>query len=114
MANNAVVNSLTFTGSVAGQATIQAQSIAGNLTLLLPNFTPTQGQLLGVQSIVGFDVFLGWVPQSGVQVALSQILPSGATSGQTVTFNGTNWVPSTTLPGGGTVTSVSGAGIATR
>lgn len=66
MANNPVVNSLTFTGSVAGQASIQSQGIAGGLTFLLPNTAPTQGQLLDVSAINGNNVFLGWVsPQSG-------------------------------------------------
>src|SRR5579863_2680631 len=107
MANNPVVNSITFTGNVAGQATIQAQGIAGGLTYLLPNTAPSLGQLLDVQSISGNNVFLGWAnSQTSPTILLSQILPSGATSGQTIVFNGTNWVPSTGLPGEGTVTSV--------
>jgi hypothetical protein len=106
MANNPVVNTLTFTGNVAGQATIQAQGIAGGLTFLLPNTTPIQGQLLDVQSINGANVFLGWVSPQSTSITLSQIQASGATTGQTIIFNGTNWVPSTGLPGEGTVTSV--------
>jgi len=106
MANNPVVNTLTFTGNVAGQATIQAQGIAGGLTFLLPNTVPVQGQLIDVVSVNGTNVFLGWVSPQSTSITLSQILPSGATSGQTIVFNGTNWVPSTGLPGEGTVTSV--------
>src|SRR5271154_4208612 len=107
MANNPVVNTLTFTGNVAGQATIQAQGIAGGLTFLLPNTVPVQGQLLNALSINGNNVFLGFVSPQSTSISLSQILPSGATSGQTITFNGTNWVASTGLPGEGTVTSFS-------
>ena len=60
MANNPVVNTLTFSGSVAGQATIQAQGIAGGLTFLLPNTVPIVNQLLTATAINGNNVFLGW------------------------------------------------------
>jgi hypothetical protein len=61
MANNPVVNSITFTGSVAGQATLQAQGIAGGLTFLLPNIPPIVGQALSAQAVNGNNIFLNWV-----------------------------------------------------
>jgi hypothetical protein len=65
MSNNPVLNSLTFTGSVAGQASIQAQGVAGGLTFLLPNIPPIQGQQITVTAVNGTNVFLGWSsPQS--------------------------------------------------
>src|ERR1700675_3737706 len=60
MANNPVVNSITFKGSVAGQASLQAQGIAGNLTFLLPNIPPIVNQGLIATAINGNNVFLGW------------------------------------------------------
>src|SRR5271167_361026 len=106
MANNPVVNSLTFVGSVAGQATIQSQGIAGGLTFLLPNTVPVQGQLLNALSINGNNVFLGFVSPQSSSISLSQILQSGASTGQVIEWSGTAWVASTSIPGSGTVTSV--------
>lgn len=106
MANNPVVNSITFAGGVAGQASVQAQGIAGNLTFLLPNTAPITGQLLDVQAVNGNNVFLGWVSAGTESISLGQILQSGATTNQTIIWNGTAWVPSSALPGEGTVTSV--------
>src|SRR5271157_677688 len=106
MANNPVVNSLTFVGSVAGQASIQSQGIAGGLTFLLPNTAPITGQMINVSSINGNNVFLGWASQQATSVALSQLTQSGATMGQIIEWNGSAWVPSSAIPGVGTVTSV--------
>src|SRR5271163_973675 len=108
MANNPVVNSLTFTGSVAGQASLQSQGIAGNLTFLLPNVPPTVGQLLTATSINGNNVFFGWSSSSGAPsfsqitglLALSQIAQGGATAGQALEWSGTAWAPAT-LSGSG-------------
>jgi hypothetical protein len=106
MANNPVVNTLTFTGSVAGQASIQAQGIAGGLTFLLPNTVPIQGQLMTATAINGNNVFLGFVSPQSSSISLSQITQSGATNGQTIEWNGSAWVPTSMVPGAGTVTSV--------
>src|SRR5579871_1523905 len=96
MANNPVVNSLTFTGSVAGQASIQSQGIAGGLTFLLPNTVPVQGQLMTALAINGNNVFLGWAAQRSLtNIPLSALAQSGATTGQVIEWNGTAWVPST-------------------
>src|SRR5271154_2440370 len=108
MANNGIVNSLTFTGAVVGSATIQAQSVAGNLTFLLPNQVPTALQILTAQSVNGNVVSLGWsAPQSAPSfssitglLALSQIAQGGATSGQALEWSGTAWAPAT-LSGAG-------------
>src|SRR5271170_726659 len=113
MANNPIVNSLTLVGSVVGQATIQAQGVAGNLTFLLPNVPPNVNQLLTVSTVNGNNVFLGWTSPQSEQIALSQLSQSGATTNQVIQWNGTAWVPATVAVSGGTVTSVSGAGIAT-
>src|SRR5271166_2017107 len=118
MANNGIVNSLTFTGAVVGSATIQAQSVAGNLTFLLPNQVPTALQILTAQSVNGNVVSLGWsAPQSAPSfssitgsLALSQISTAGASIGDVVYFNGTNWAVSASVPGTGTVTSVTVVG----
>src|SRR5271156_3023806 len=112
MANNPIINSLTFTGTVAGQASIQSQGIAGGLTFLLPNTAPISGQLVTVSSINGNNVFLGWSSQQSTSVALSQLTQSGATTNQVIQWNGTAWVPAT-VAGGSGVTSVATAGIAT-
>ena len=114
MANNGIVNSLTFTGSVVGSATIQAQSVAGNLTFLLPNQVPTALQILTAQTINGNVVSLGWsAPQSAPSfstitgsLALSQIAQSGASTNDVIQWNGTAWAASASAPGSGTVTSV--------
>lgn len=98
MASNPIVSSLTFTGSVAGQASIQAQGIAGGLTLLLPNMLPIQGQLLDVQSLSGNNVFLGWVSAQSEQINLTQLAQSSATTGQVIEWNGSAWAPAT-VPG---------------
>jgi len=111
MANNPVVNSLTFTGSVAGQASIQSQGIAGNLTFLLPNTAPITGQLVTVSAINGNNVFLGWSSQQSLtNIPLSALAQSGATTGQVIEWNGSAWVASTGVPGSGTVTSVTFTG----
>lgn len=107
MASNPVVNTLTFAGSVAGQASISAQGIAGGLTLLLPNLVPVQGQLLTAASINGNNVFLGWSSaQSLSNIPLSALAQSGATTNQIIEWNGTAWAPASAVPGAGTVTSV--------
>jgi hypothetical protein len=107
MANNPVVNSITFTGNVAEQATIQAQGIAGGLTFLLPNTAPIQGQLLDVSAISGNNVFLGWASaQSLSNIPLTALSTSGALSGDVIQFNGSTWAVSAFVPGSGTVTSV--------
>src|SRR5271166_4162873 len=114
MANNGIVNSLTFTGAVVGSATIQAQSVAGNLTFLLPNQVPTALQILTAQSVNGNVVSLGWsAPQSAPSfstitgsLALSQISTAGASSGDVIQFVGGVWAVSASVPGSGTVTSV--------
>jgi len=108
MANNGIVNSLTFTGAVVGSATIQAQSVAGNLTFLLPNQVPTALQILTAQSVNGNVVSLGWsAPQSAPSfssitgsLALSQIAQGGATVGQALEWSGSAWAPAT-LSGAG-------------
>src|SRR5271154_550757 len=112
MANNPVVNSLTFVGAVAGQASIQSQGIAGGLTFLLPNTAPISGQLVTVSSINGNNVFLGWTSQQSTSVALSQLTQSGATMGQIIEWNGSAWVPSSAIPGVGTVTNFSAGTLA--
>lgn len=96
MANNGIVNSLTFTGTVVGQATIQAQSVGGNLTFLLPNQVAVTGQLLSAQSINGNIVTLGWSnAQSLTDIPLSSLAQSGATTNQVIEWNGTAWTPTT-------------------
>ena len=107
MANNPVVNTLTFTGSVAGQATIQAQGIAGGLTFLLPNTVPNVNQLLTATAVNGNNVFLGWSSaQSLSNIPLSALSPAGATNGDVVQLVGGAWTFSAFVPGAGTVTSV--------
>src|SRR5271156_3488312 len=114
MANNGIVNSLTFTGSVVGSATIQAQSVAGNLTFLLPNQVPSANQLFAVESVNGNVVTIGFAAsqtspsfsQITGSLALSQIAQSGATPSQFIAWNGSAWTPTSTVPGEGTVTSV--------
>lgn len=104
---NAIVSTLIFNGSIAGTASIQSQGIAGNLTLQLPNVPPIQGQLMTATAINGTTVVLGWSSaQSLSNIPLSALAQSGATSGQIIEWNGSAWVPSTTVPGSGTVTSV--------
>lgn len=104
---NAIVNgTLSFKGAFAGQATLQAQPIGGNLTFQLPNIPPTNGQLIS-GTVNGNTVILGWAnPQSLSNIPLSALAQSGATSGQVIEWNGSAWVASTTVPGAGTVTSV--------
>src|SRR5271157_3863399 len=99
MANNPVVNTLTFTGNVAGQATIQAQGIAGGLTFLLPNTAPIVNQLITVASINGSNVFLGWVSPQGTIINLSQLAQTGASIGQVIEWNGTAWAPGSLTTG---------------
>lgn len=106
MATNPVVNSLTFVGAVAGQASIQAQGIAGGLTFLLPNTTPVVGQYIDVAAVNGNNVFLGWVSPNS-NIALANLDTTGASTGDVIYFDGTQWTVSTFMPGSGTVTSVS-------
>jgi hypothetical protein len=92
-AGNPVVSTLTFSGSVAGQATIQAQGIGGNLTFLLPNIAPIQGQLLDAAVINGNNVFLGWAsPASGTVASVSGagIATGIVTSSGSITVLGTS------------------------
>src|SRR5271170_2179808 len=120
MANNPVVNSITFSGSVAGQASLQSQGIAGNLTFLLPNTPPTVGQLLTATSINGNNVFFGWsasqsspsFSQITGQLALNQIAQGGAGTNQILEWNGSTWAPASAVPGAGTVTSFSAGTLA--
>src|SRR5271170_6658271 len=108
MANNPVVNSITFSGSVAGQASLQSQGIAGNLTFLLPNTPPTVGQLLTATSINGNNVFFGWSSmQAPTNIPLSSLAQSGATMNQIISWSGSAWVPTSSIPGEGTVTTFS-------
>ena len=66
MANNGIVNSLTFIGSVAEQVTIQSAPIGGNLIFQLPGLLPIANQLMAVQSVSGNVVSLAWAnPTSG-------------------------------------------------
>ena len=120
MANNGIVNSLTFTGAVQGSATIQAQSVAGSLTFLLPNQVPTALQILTAQSINGNVVTFGWsAPQSAPSfssitgsLALSQIAQGGASLNDVIQWNGTAWAASASAPGSGTVTTFSAGTLA--
>src|ERR1700675_570670 len=73
MANNPVVNSITFTGSVAGQASLQAQGIAGNLTFLLPNIPPIVGQVLTATAINGNSVFFGFSSPGSDEISTGQL-----------------------------------------
>jgi hypothetical protein len=52
---------LQLTGELAGAVQIGAQSLAGSLTILLPNAVPLQGQLVYVKSVNGNQVILDWV-----------------------------------------------------
>src|SRR5271170_6723518 len=100
MANNPVINSLIFVGAVAGQASIQSQGIAGGLTFLLPNTAPISGQLVTVSSINGNNVFLGWSSQQSLSnIPLSALAQSGATTNQIISWSGTAWVPTSSIPG---------------
>jgi hypothetical protein len=105
----ATVDTLIFTGSIAGQASIQSQPIGGNLTFQLPNIPPIVGQLMTATALNGSTVVMGWSSASS-SVSLSQITQSGATTNQTIEWNGTNWVPTSMIPGAGTVTSVTFTG----
>src|SRR5277367_6448529 len=109
MANNPIVNSLTLVGSVVGQATIQAQGVAGNLTFLLPNVPPNVNQLLTVTAVNGSNVFLGWTSPQSEQIALSQLSQSGATTNQVIEWNGSAWVPGSISSGVISVFGRSGA-----
>src|SRR5271170_2296276 len=119
MATNGIVSSLTFLSSVTGQTTVQGQAIGGNLTFQLPNQPPSVNQLFAVESVNGNVVTIGFAAsqtspsfsQITGQLNLSQIAASGASTGNSISWNGTAWVPVAALPGEGTVTSVSGAGI---
>jgi hypothetical protein len=104
---NAIVSTLIFQGSLAGTASVQAQGIAGNLTFQLPNTPPVQGQLMEAHAINGTTVVLGWAsPQSLSNIPLTALSQSGATTGEFIAWNGTQWAPSSFVPGSGTVTSV--------
>src|SRR5271169_4496440 len=96
MANNPVVNSLTFVGSVAGQASIQSQGIAGGLTFLLPNTAPSQNQLLTVGSISGNNVFLGWANSQSapINIPLTSLSTAGASDGDVIQFESGSWIVS--------------------
>lgn len=109
----AVVSSVVLQGSISQTLTLQAQPIAGNLVLNGPNTLPAANQLLSVASISGNTITLGWTAPATASVTLSQLAQSGATTNQIISWNGTNWIPTTAIPGEGTVTSVAGAGIAT-
>ena len=71
--NNPVVNSITFVGSLAQQATIEAQGIAGGLTFLLPNIPPIVGQVMSATAVNGNNVFLGFTPPPPSSFSFSQI-----------------------------------------
>ncbi len=49
-------------------------------------------------------------PTLGLQVALSQLAQDGATSGQIIAWDGTDWAPATPSGGAGSVTSVAATG----
>lgn len=106
MATNGIVNSLSFLGTFAGQATIQAQPIGGNLIFQLPNQLPSANQLMAVESVSGSVVTLGFAaPQSSPsfssitgQLALAQIAQGGATTNQVLEWNGTAWTPTSSPP----------------
>src|SRR5271166_2254375 len=106
---NATINgTLIFTGTFAGQASLQAQPIGGNLIFQLPNQLPTVNQILSVESVVGSVVTIGFAASSSApsfssitgSLALSQIAQGGATSGQALEWNGSAWAPAT-LSGAG-------------
>src|SRR5271170_6073811 len=106
---NATINgTLIFTGAFAGQASIQAQPIGGNLIFQLPNQLPTVNQLLSVESVSGSIVTIGFAASQSApsfsqitgSLALSQIAQGGATSGQALEWNGSAWAPAT-LSGAG-------------
>jgi hypothetical protein len=93
--NIATLDQLIFKGSVAGQASIQSQGVAGGLNFLLPNTPPQQNQLLTASSIAGNNIFLGWSSPATATINLSQLTQSGATTGQIIEWNGLAWVPAT-------------------
>src|SRR5271157_2449586 len=106
---NATINgTLIFTGTFAGQASLQAQPIGGNLIFQLPNQLPVANQLMAVEAISGSIVTLGWANPSSAPsfssitglLALAQIAQGGATSGQALEWNGSAWAPAT-LSGAG-------------
>lgn len=104
---NAIISTLIFDGSIAGQASIQSQPIGGNLIFQLPNIPPIQGQLMTAQAINGSTVVMGWSSaQSLSNIPLSALAQSSATTGEVIAWNGTAWAPSSFVPGSGTVTSV--------
>lgn len=104
---NATINgTLIFTGTFAGQASIQAQPIGGNLIFQLPNQLPTVNQLLSVESVSGSVVTIGFAASQTApsfssitgSLALGQIAQGGATTNQVLEWNGTAWTP-TSSPG---------------
>src|SRR5271157_2478896 len=112
---NATINgTLIFTGTFAGQASLQAQPIGGNLIFQLPNQLPTVNQLLLVEAVNGSIVTIGFAASqtapsfSGItgSLALTQISTAGASSGDVIQFVGGVWAVSASVPGSGTVTSV--------
>src|SRR5580658_5409061 len=72
---NAVINGqLTFLGSLAQQVSVAAQSLGGNLLLLLPNATGlNSGSLLSAVAINGNTVTLGFVPPPSSTISTSQL-----------------------------------------
>jgi hypothetical protein len=87
MANNPVVNSITFIGSIAEQASIGAQGIAGGLTFLLPNVPPIVGQLLTATAVNNANVFLGWASASA-SIQTSQLSSVEGTGSKVQLTNG--------------------------
>src|SRR5271166_4380383 len=114
MATNGIVNSITFLSPVAGQTIVQGQPIGGNLIFQLPNQLPSVNQLFAVESVNGNVVTIGFAAsqtspsfsQITGQLTLSQIAQSGASTGNSISWNGSAWIPVAALPGEGTVTSV--------
>src|SRR5579863_9228934 len=106
------LDTLVFQGSLNGTVTVQAQPIAGNAILQLPNINGLVGQNLQIVGITGDQkniLQLGFVTPAtgaGQPVNLSQLTQSGAALNEVIQWNGTAWVPSAFVPGAGTVTSV--------
>ena len=100
--NNPVVNSLTFVGSLAEQATIQAQGIAGGFTLLLPNIPPIVGQVVTATAVNGNNVFLGWTSPGSDEISTGQLasVEGNGSSGATLKNSAIPpWTPIRVTPG---------------
>ncbi len=112
MAQSQTLETLVFQGTLSGTVTLQAQPLAGNGIIQLPNINGLVGQNLQIVGITGAEnnvLQLGFVTPTtgaGQPVNLSQLTQSGAALNEVIQWNGTAWVPSAFVPGAGTVTSV--------